>query len=141
MCVQDASFHWEIPIFCFALTIALALDYDLFIIIRIADYRFAGFTIQAAVIRAMHETGPVVTGAGLMMALSFGGNLLAESVALNQAGWILGVGVLVDTFVVRSLLVPALVSMADAAAWWPRKPQKRGLMDEFGAQACPPAEA
>ena len=53
---NDASFHWEIPIFCFALTIALALDYDLFIVIRIADYRFAGFTIQAATIRAMHET-------------------------------------------------------------------------------------
>ena len=80
-------------------------------------------------------SGPIVTGAGLMMALSFGGNLLAESIALNQAGWILGVGVLVDTFVVRSLLVPALISLADGAAWWPRRPKKHGLMDEYGHAA------
>merc|ERR1719159_700015 len=59
----DRSFHWEVPIFSFALTVALALDYDLFVVIRVADYRFAGYDIRASVVRALHETGPVVTGA------------------------------------------------------------------------------
>eukprot|EP00401_Gymnodinium_catenatum_P045101 CAMPEP_0117580962 /NCGR_PEP_ID=MMETSP0784-20121206/65528_1 /TAXON_ID=39447 /ORGANISM="" /LENGTH=217 /DNA_ID=CAMNT_0005381151 /DNA_START=75 /DNA_END=728 /DNA_ORIENTATION=+ len=129
----DNSFHWEVPIFAFALTMALALDYDLFVVIRIADYRFAGYTIQGSIIRALYETGPVVTGAGLIMAISFGGNLLAESTTLNQAGWILGTGVLIDTFIVRTLLVPALLSLADQAAWWPSKPPTMALRDEFGA--------
>merc|ERR1712072_152001 len=118
----DKSFHWEVPIFSFALTVALALDYDLFVVIRIADYRFAGYDIQDSVVRALHETGPVVTGAGLIMALSFGGNLLAESTTLNQGGWLLASGVLIDTFIVRTLLVPALISLADNATWWPRRP-------------------
>jgi len=127
-----ASFHWEVPIFCLALTMALALDYDLFVVVRIADYRFAGYTIQGAIIRALYEHGPVVTGAGLMMAISFGGNLLAEATTLNQAGWILASGVLIDVLVVRTLLVPALLSFADKAAWWPSAPPEEGLMNEFG---------
>eukprot|EP00928_Gymnodinium_smaydae_P013707 TRINITY_DN14981_c0_g3_i2.p1 TRINITY_DN14981_c0_g3~~TRINITY_DN14981_c0_g3_i2.p1 ORF type:complete len:919 (-),score=178.38 TRINITY_DN14981_c0_g3_i2:267-3023(-) len=130
----DLSFHWEVPIFSFALTIALALDYDLFVVIRVADYRFAGYDIQGSIIRALHETGPVVTGAGLIMALSFGGNLLAESTTLNQGGWLLAIGVLVDTFVVRTLLVPALLSLADKATWWPSQPPTEGLLDEFGVR-------
>eukprot|EP00929_Paragymnodinium_shiwhaense_P050564 TRINITY_DN25458_c0_g1_i2.p1 TRINITY_DN25458_c0_g1~~TRINITY_DN25458_c0_g1_i2.p1 ORF type:complete len:949 (+),score=99.37 TRINITY_DN25458_c0_g1_i2:237-3083(+) len=129
---KDKSFHWEIPIVSFAMTIALALDYDLFVIIRITDYRFAGYSIQASILRALHETGPVVTGAGLMMAFTFGGNLLAESTTLNQGGWILATGVLIDTFVVRTALVPALLSLADSAAWWPSKPPLTDLRDEYG---------
>eukprot|EP00929_Paragymnodinium_shiwhaense_P017140 TRINITY_DN12610_c0_g1_i1.p1 TRINITY_DN12610_c0_g1~~TRINITY_DN12610_c0_g1_i1.p1 ORF type:complete len:1000 (+),score=123.52 TRINITY_DN12610_c0_g1_i1:104-3103(+) len=129
---QDRSFHWEIPVVSFAMTIALSLDYDLFVVIRIADYRFAGYDIRGSIIRALHETGPVVTGAGLMMAITFGGNLLAESTTLNQGGWILSSGVLVDTFIVRVMLVPALLSIADQAAWWPSRPPKTDLLDEFG---------
>merc|ERR1711974_421320 len=128
----DRSFHWEVPIFSFALTIALALDYDLFVVIRIADYRFSGYSIRASIVRALHETAPIVTGAGLMMALSFGGNLFAESACLNEAGWLLASGVLVDTFVVRTLLVPALLSFSDNAIWWPSKPPVDDLLDEFG---------
>lgn len=131
----DGSFHWEVPIFAFALTIALALDYDLFVVIRIRDYRFAGFSIQASIVRALHETGPVITGAGLMMALSFGGNLLAESTTLNQAGWLMATGVLIDTFVVRTLLVPALLSLSDGAVWWPAQPPTHDLLDEYGSQS------
>jgi hypothetical protein len=127
----DGSFHWEVPIFSFAMSIALALDYDLFVVTRIADYRFAGYSIQASIIRALYETGPVVTGAGLMMALSFGGNLLAESSCLNEGGWLLASGVLIDTFVVRTLLVPALFSFSDAAVWWPSKPPQQNLLNEF----------
>lgn len=127
----DGSFHWEVPIFAFALTMALALDYDLFVVIRIADYRFAGYTLRGSIVRALHETAPIVMGAGLMMAISFGGNLLAEATTLNQAGWILSTGVLLDTFVVRMLMVPALLSFADKAAWWPSKPPTTLLLDEF----------
>lgn len=127
----DRSFHWEVPIFCFALTIALALDYDLFVVIRIRDFRYMGYTMQASIIRALHETGPVVTGAGLMMAISFGGNLLAESTTLNQGGWLLASGVLIDTFVVRTLLVPALFSLSDSVVWWPGQPPV-AVLDERG---------
>ena len=121
--------------FCFALTIALALDYDLFVVIRVADYRFAGYSLHGSLIRAMHETGPIITGAGLMMAVSFGGNLFAESLTLNQSGWILASGTLIDTFIVRSLLVPSLLSLADRAAWWPSCPPSDDLLDEFGQTA------
>merc|ERR1712232_306515 len=122
----------EIPVVSFALTIALSLDYDLFVVIRIADYRFAGYDIRGSIVRALHETGPVVTGAGLIMAYTFGGNLLAESTTLNQGGWILASAVLIDTFIIRIILVPALMSLADGAAWWPSKPPQENLRDEFG---------
>jgi len=128
----DGSFQWEIPIFCFVLTAALALDYDLLVVLRIRDFRFEGYTSKASIVRAMHETRWVVVSAGVMMAIAFGGNLLAESTALNQAGWILSSGVLVDVFVVRTFMVPALLSLADKVAWWPSIPPSENLCDEFG---------
>merc|ERR1712113_694437 len=103
-----------------------------FVVIRIADYRFSGYSMRASIIRALYETGPVVTGAGLMMAISFGGNLFAESSCLNEGGWLLATGVLIDTFVVRTLLVPALFSFADTTIWWPSQPPSENLFNEFG---------
>ena len=71
------------------------------------------------------------------MAIAFGGLLLSETTILNQAAFILGVSVLFDTFVVRTFLTPALLSLSRGRAWWPSKPppglprdDARALLDD-----------
>mmetsp|Transcript_9791 Transcript_9791/g.17871 ORF Transcript_9791/g.17871 Transcript_9791/m.17871 type:complete len:907 (+) Transcript_9791:219-2939(+) len=123
---------WFTPIITFPVCLGLALDYDIFLVCRIAEYRTLGFTNKAAILKAVYETGGIITAAGIIMAIAFGGMLFSTTDALNQIGWILFSSVLFDTFVVRTILVPAVISLAGNANWWPRKIPMAGLKDEFG---------
>jgi len=129
---RQGSMYWFVPIICVIVTLGLALDYDCFLISRIVEHRTSGFTLPASIGKAMHETGGVITCAGLIMALAFGGQLLAENPSVNQIGWVLSTSVLLDTFVMRTMLVPSIMSFTDKVAWWPRKVPRSQLTDEFG---------
>ena len=120
----SSSIYWIIPVMSFSILTGLALDYDIFIVSRVIEFRRAGWSDRAAVCLAVERTGGIITTAGLIMAVSFAGLLVPKTVVLNQYGFALFYGVLVDPFVIRPLLVPVVIALLGDAPgrsinWWP----------------------
>ena len=67
------------------------------------------------------KTGPIITAAGVIMLIAFGSLLLSSLTILNQFGLLLALAVLLDTFLVRTALVPVLMTTTGAVNWWPVK--------------------
>lgn len=101
--------------------VALGLDYDIFLISRIVEFRVQGFSERASIVRGVSKTGGVISVAGLIMTFAFSGLLFADKMILQQFGVLLIVSVLFDTFVVRTVLVPAMMMIAKGWNWWPRR--------------------
>ena len=121
------GFFWFIPILITSIVCGLALDYDVFLITRIIEHRSGGYDIRASIVKAVCETGTTIASAGVILTLAFGGLMLSNESALDIGGFMLSVAVLFDTFVVNTVLVPALMSLGDSIAWWPRKMEFEGL--------------
>lgn len=115
------SYSWTVPIFAFSLLCALALDYDVFILTRLVELRQLGFGPEAAMAKAVWRTGRIISFAGIIMAISFGSMVFSNITMLNQFGFICAFAVLLDTFMIRGLFVPALMSVFPTMAWWPRR--------------------
>jgi uncharacterized membrane protein YdfJ with MMPL/SSD domain len=82
-------------------------------VLRIAHYRrVIGLSHRSAIVQGLSSTGPVVTAAGCIMAVAFCSNLFSATMALNQLSFYFVTAVLYDTFIVRTLLVPCMVSLA-----------------------------
>lgn len=115
---------WINPVACTFMLIGFALDYDLFLFSRIYADRKEGRFLddRSAIVHAVAQTGPVITTAGVIMALAFSGMVVQSSNPfLCQMGFTMIFGILMDTFVVRTFLVPALLMMAGRYNWWPGK--------------------
>ncbi|MHA1685816.1 MAG: MMPL family transporter [Candidatus Heimdallarchaeaceae archaeon] len=115
------SLYWIVPIMSFSILIGLGLDYDIFLLSRISEYRDLGFNDRASILRGLYKTGGIITAAGIIMAISFSGLLLSTEMVMNQFGFMLCVAVLIDTFIIRTILVPAIMSVAEKWNWWPSK--------------------
>jgi predicted RND superfamily exporter protein len=111
--------YWFVPICSACLCIGLTIDYDVYLISRVYEYRLRGFTTDASILRAMEKQSTTITTAGLIMAIAFSSLLLSNTTVLNQFGFVLVAASLVDTFVVRTMLVPALLFFATEKNWWP----------------------
>ena len=112
---------WLAP-FLFVILVALGADYNIFIMSRIREEADAGHEIHHAVGRGLMLTGRVITSAGIILAGTFAALLIAPLPNLRQIGFGVTVGILIDTFVVRSLLVPAATMLLGRWAFWPRFP-------------------
>jgi RND superfamily putative drug exporter len=110
--------------------VALGADYNIFIMSRIREEADAGHEIHHAVSRGLSLTGRVITSAGVILAGTFAALLLAPLPNLRQIGFGVTVGILIDTFVVRSLLVPAATMVVGRWAFWPRIPEPRPPHDD-----------
>jgi RND superfamily putative drug exporter len=125
------GFFWYIPVICLLQAIGLCLDYDVFICARILEHRVDGYEIRAAIIKSVWEVNSTIVVAGLIMAAVFSGLLLGDGLSVNQFGFLLCTSVLVDTFIVQSILVPCIFSFGDGFLWWPRKIVSSGLISAF----------
>lgn len=119
-----------VPVTTFTIVLGLALDYDIFLLGRMSELRERGFSTLDAVADGVAQTGHVITCAGMMMAIAFGGMILSEVPSMRQASWIFVMAVLLDTFVVRTVVTPALTAAMGELNWWPRE-FKRPLDDAF----------
>jgi RND superfamily putative drug exporter len=81
---------------------------------------------RRGVLRALTATGGVITSAGLVLAATFSALMITPVVLNIQLGAVVVAGVLIDTFIVRSLLVPAMTLDAGARTWWPSRPAAEG---------------
>eukprot|EP01061_Rhynchopus_euleeides_P024516 TRINITY_DN3950_c1_g1_i2.p1 TRINITY_DN3950_c1_g1~~TRINITY_DN3950_c1_g1_i2.p1 ORF type:complete len:508 (+),score=225.43 TRINITY_DN3950_c1_g1_i2:43-1524(+) len=117
---EDEGLAYAIPAVVIPVCIAPGLDYDIFLLTRVMEYRQAGMADDEAVVMGVARTGSTISGAGLIMSIAFGGLLMSSEVQLNQFGCLLTVSVLLDTFVIRTIFVPALMLKASKYNWWPR---------------------
>jgi len=111
--------YWLTPVMTVTILIGLALDYDVFLFARVYEYRVHGLSTREAIVRGVYNTGSIITAAGVIMSIAFCGLLFSQMTSLNQTGFILVVAVLVDTFIIRTLLVPAVLAIAKEVNWWP----------------------
>jgi RND superfamily putative drug exporter len=109
--------HWSVPGLTFIILVAVGADYNLLLISRIRDESPHG--VRGGVIRTVGATGGVITAAGLIFTASMFGLLFASVSTLVQAGFVVGVGILLDTFLVRTITVPAIAVLVGRANWWP----------------------
>lgn len=121
--VFDYVFHFPgmdpaTPLLAFVFLVALGVDYSIFLMSRTREESLRHGT-RAGVRRSLAVTGGVITSAGIVLAATFAALGVLPLIFLAQIAFIVGLGVLVDTFIVRSLLVPGLIADVGRVAWWP----------------------
>ncbi|MDY0827581.1 efflux RND transporter permease subunit [Microbacterium sp. BG28] len=114
-----------VPLYGFVFLVALGIDYNIFLMSRVREESLRHGT-RAGIVRGLVSTGGVITSAGLVLAATFAALGVIPILFLAQLAFIVAFGVLLDTFVVRSLLVPALASDIGRAVWWPSKLWRAG---------------
>jgi putative drug exporter of the RND superfamily len=116
----QTGFDPEVPVIVFIFLVALGSDYTIFLMSSVRE-ETAGRGMRDGVLRALTLTGPVITSAGLILAGTFATLTVLPVWLLFEIGFAVAVGVLLDTFVVRSLLVPALAWTFGERSWWPAR--------------------
>lgn len=114
-----------VPLYGFVFLVALGVDYNIFLMSRVREESLVHGT-RKGILRGLVATGGVITSAGLVLAATFAALGVIPILFLAQLAFIVAFGVLLDTFVVRSLLVPALSYDIGRAIWWPSKLWRRG---------------
>lgn len=110
----------SVPLFAFLFLVALGVDYNIFLVTR-AREEARGHGSRRGMLRALAATGGVITSAGILLAAVFAVLGVLPLVVLAQLGTVICIGVLLDTLVVRTLLVPALAVRLGDRFWWPRR--------------------
>ena len=116
--------HWIVLLMSVIILLAVGSDYNLLLVSRFKDEIHAG--IKTGVIRSMAGTGGVVTSAGLVFAATMAGMLGSKLTVLAQMGSTIAIGLLVDTLIVRSLLMPSIAVLLGRWFWWPQVVYPRG---------------
>ncbi|WP_217584190.1 MMPL family transporter [Microbacterium sp. GbtcB4] len=114
-----------VPLYGFVFLVALGIDYNIFLMTRVREESKQHGT-REGILRGLSITGGVITSAGLVLAATFAALSVIPILFLVQLAFIVAFGVLLDTFVVRSLLVPALAYDIGKPIWWPSKLWRRG---------------
>ncbi len=118
------AFNTNVVLFSFLFLVALGVDYNIFLTTRAREEAQLHGT-KEGMVRALSSTGAVITSAGILIAAVFAVLGVLPVVALTQIGVIVCIGVLLDTLVVRTLVVPALVFITGDRFWWPSRPAAR----------------
>jgi len=127
---------WLMPMFMFVFLVALGIDYSIFLFGRIKE-EVAYHGSREGVHVAVARTGAIITSAGVILAGTFAGMMAGEVAFLTQLGFAVAAGVLIDTFVVRTMLDPALAALFGRWTWWPGGvPRPQGRRQESPATAA-----
>lgn len=127
----------QVMLFSFLFLVALGVDYNIFLVTR-ADEEARVHGTRNGMVRALAYTGAVITSAGILLAAVFAVLGVLPLITLTQIGIIVCVGVLLDTLLVRTVIVPALAFITRDAFWWPRR---RRTGRHSAAESAAPVEA
>jgi putative drug exporter of the RND superfamily len=116
------------PLFAILFLVALGVDYTIFLVTRAREETHANGTTDG-IVRAVAATGGVITSAGIVLAAVFAVLGVLPLIVLTQIGIIVGLGILLDTFLVRTVIIPALFTLIGPRIWWP------AAVDPMAAQA------
>ncbi|MFB7235200.1 MULTISPECIES: MMPL family transporter [unclassified Streptomyces] len=122
----------SVPLYGFVFLVALGVDYNIFLMSRVREESLR-HGVREGVLRGLTATGGVITSAGVVLAATFAALGVIPLAFLVQIAFIVAFGVLLDTLVVRSLLVPALVRDLGPVAWWPGRLSRTATGPEGGA--------
>ncbi|WP_425442825.1 MMPL family transporter [Streptomyces indicus] len=134
-----AGVDWSIPLMGFVFLVALGIDYNIFLMHRVKE-EIARLGHKQGVLEGLTSTGGVITSAGIVLAATFAVFAGLPLVTMAQMGVLVGIGVLLDTFLVRTVLVPALALDLGRWFWWPGALFKRRDRAELHGQPTPEEE-
>jgi len=115
-----------VPLLVFCTVFGLSMDYEVFLVSRVAEARRRGASESDAVVEGVSKTGGVITSAALVMVVVFSAFMMGEFVLMKILGFALAIAVLIDVTILRLALGPALLRLAGRWNWWP------GVRDEAG---------
>jgi RND superfamily putative drug exporter len=119
--VGDPGVDSSLPVFAFIFLVALGIDYTIFLMSRVREEARRHGT-REGVLRALTATGPVITSAGVILAGTFSVLMTLPVTFVFNIGFMVAVGILLDTFIVRTMMVPAAVELIGDRIWWPSSP-------------------
>jgi RND superfamily putative drug exporter len=114
----------QLPMYIFIFLVALGVDYNIFLAARVRE-ESASLGIRQGTLRGLAVTGGVITAAGIVMAATFSALTLIPAVAVAEVGVAVALGVLLDTVLVRTVLVPASLLIIGERVWWPARRRQR----------------
>ncbi|CAN1550859.1 COG2409 Predicted drug exporters of the RND superfamily [Mycobacteriaceae bacterium] len=120
--------NWIVLAFAVIILMAVGSDYNLLLVSRFKEEIGAG--INTGIIRSMGSTGSVVTAAGLVFAFTMGSMAAGDLLNVGQGGTTIGIGLLLDTLIVRSLMTPSIAAILGPWFWWPLKVRSRPAYSE-----------
>ncbi|MEJ7839585.1 MAG: MMPL family transporter, partial [Thermomicrobiales bacterium] len=110
-----------IPVFLFCILFGLSMDYHVFLLSRIREHMDHSNNNEESIVVGLQSTGRIITGAALIMVAVFGSFTLGRVAEIQQLGFGLGVAVLIDATLIRTILVPATMKLLGSSNWyWPR---------------------
>jgi RND superfamily putative drug exporter len=121
--ILGQQLHWSVPPLAFVVLVAVGADYNMLLVSRMRDE--SPHSLRYGIIRTLKSTGGVITAAGLIFAASMAGLLFSSIGTVVQGGFVIGVGILLDTFLVRTITVPAIAALVGQANWWPSRVGRR----------------
>ncbi|WP_229399835.1 MMPL family transporter [Micromonospora okii] len=132
----QSGLNFQLPLVVFLFVTAIGTDYNILVVARLREELRAGRTPRQAAAEAVRRAGPAVAAAGVILAGSFG--VLVASPTMAQVGLAVAVGVLIATFGLSWLLVPALAALTGRAAFWPARTRSRsGAVPKTGPVPAP----
>ncbi len=127
-----------IPILVVALGFGLAMDYEMFLLSRIKEFKDKGLSNNEAVVVGLQRSGRIITSAALIVVLVFSGFALGDLLVIKETGIALAVAVAIDATLVRCLLVPATMTLLGEWNWWAPGPLRRLLLGQASASSTEP---
>jgi putative drug exporter of the RND superfamily len=121
--IMGIPLHWMVLPMSVIVLLAVGADYNLLLVSRIKEEIGAG--LNTGIIRAMVGTGSVVTSAGLVFAFTMMSMAVSKLIIIGQVGTTIGLGLLFDTLVVRSLMTPSIAALLGRWFWWPQQVRQR----------------
>jgi putative drug exporter of the RND superfamily len=127
--VGDAGLDASIPTFAFIFLVSLGIDYTIFLMARVREEARQHGT-REGMLRALSATGPVITSAGIILAGTFSVLMTLPVTFTFDLGFMVALGILLDTFIVRTIMVPAAVELIGDKIWWPSTAKAGGALRE-----------
>ncbi|HNM83024.1 MAG TPA: RND family transporter [Mycobacterium sp.] len=116
--IVGVNLHWMVMLMSVIILLAVGADYNLLLVSRFKEERHAG--LNTGIIRAMGGTGKIVTLAGLVFAFTMASTIVSDLLVVGQVGTTIGLGLLFDTLIVRSFMMPSAAAMLGRWFWWPQ---------------------
>ncbi|MUM16240.1 RND family transporter [Mycobacterium sp. CBMA271] len=130
--------HWSVPSIALIALVAVGADYNLLFTMRMREEIFLdGAGLRTGMVRAFGGTGGVVTTAGIVFGITMFAMLSSDVLSIEQVGTAIGVGLIIDTLIVRTFVVPAMAGLLGKWFWWSPAPLLRGLLLRWSRARSP----
>jgi len=116
---------WIIPLILFIMLMGIGMDYNVFILTRIREEKHKGKSDKDAIVESLDWTGGIITALAIIMGTAFSMMMISSTMMLKEIGFALAFAILLDAMVVRTYIVPAMMTALGKWAWWAPGPLQR----------------